>query len=263
MKNIHLKVITFSLLLFYAFGFAQANDSMQEKQLLQDILAIERQQVLDSIKKSQLQEKLNSLNNAEGLQQNGLKNNLASQNSKLDSLRNTTQGFPVIRAGKDTLFLVYTKNGALMASERALAVSQKIDEISKDDSFQTSSLQVAFSEGSYDIMYGDTILMNVSQYDTLWYQKTHEELAQYFKTSIEDAILKNRSGGTLSKILMRVGLAIMVIGIAWFLIWLIGKGYRKLLLTIHKSKEKWLRNLSYKDYTFLSAEQELHVVLFS
>lgn len=46
------------------------------------------------------------------------------------------------------------------------------------------------------------------------------------------------------------------------MIWLIGKGYSKLLLFINSKKDKWLKNLSYKDYTFLAAEQELQVVLF-
>lgn len=45
-------------------------------------------------------------------------------------------------------------------------------------------------------------------------------------------------------------------------IWLIGKGYKRLLSFIDVKKEKWLKSLSYKNYTFLTDEQEMKIILF-
>jgi len=39
------------------------------------------------------------------------------------------------------------------------------------------------------------------------------------------------------------------------------KGYRKLIAFIRQSKDVWLKKLTYKDYTFLSAHQELRLIL--
>ena len=263
----------FWILLLCVSSVAQTQDSLQERQLLSEILAIEKQRILDSVKKAQLVAQLDQLKEGDDSQKNELEQELAEidlkestahslRKARIDSLRSTAQGYPVLGVDGDTLFLLYSKTGALTASERAKSISEKIKNLYSDDFFGNNTLEVVASEDSFDIVYAETIVMNVSENDALWYQTDREALANDFKNRIETSIVESKANNSLSKILLRIGLALLVIGIVWFLVWLVGKGYRRLLYYIHQSKEKWLKNLSYKDYTFLSADQELQVVLF-
>ena len=263
----------FWILLLCVSSVAQTQDSLQERQLLSEILAIEKQRILDSVKKAQLVARLDQLKEGDDSQKNELEQELAEidlkestahslRKARIDSLRSTAQGYPVLGVDGDTLFLLYSKTGALTASERAKSISEKIKNLYSDDFFGNNTLEVVASEDSFDIVYAETIVMNVSENDALWYQTDREALANDFKNRIETSIVESKANNSLSKILLRIGLALLVIGIVWFLVWLVGKGYRRLLYYIHQSKEKWLKNLSYKDYTFLSADQELQVVLF-
>lgn len=59
----------------------------------------------------------------------------------------------------------------------------------------------------------------------------------------------------------RVSLVIGVISAAWLILWLIARGYIWFLKITESNKNKWLKDLSYKDYTFLSADQELAVII--
>ena len=63
------------------------------------------------------------------------------------------------------------------------------------------------------------------------------------------------------KITIRIGLVLLVIVVAWLVFWLVARGYSRLLRFIDDHRGRWIKDLSYKDYTFLSAEQEMHVLL--
>ncbi len=61
----------------------------------------------------------------------------------------------------------------------------------------------------------------------------------------------------------RIGLVLLVLVVAFIIIKIISKGYRRLLLYIASKKETLLKDLSYNDYTFLTTEQELKVVFLA
>lgn len=239
----------------------------------QKLAKVEQQRIADSIKKIELESQLLKLKTTDNLQKEELLQQLKSieENEKsriedkkrhIDSLRNTAKGYPVFGVMKDTLFLVYSKIGASTPKERAINISRKIDKLYEDDFFKTDSILVVKSENTYDIVYGEIILMSISENDAIWYGRSMHELAQSFKESIKNSIVKAKNENSWLKIIVRIGLVLLVIAIAWGLIWLIGRGYSRLLLFINSKKEKWLKDLSYKDYTFLTAEQEMQVILF-
>ncbi len=186
----------------------------------------------------------------------------ANKKAKNNSLRDSTVGYPVIGIIKDTLFMVYTKQGASTPDERAKNISRKIKKLYRNDFLRTDSIQVVQSEDNYDIIYGKIIIMSVSEKDALWYKKNISESAIALKDTIKQHILKAKNEKSLLKIILRICLALLVIGITWLIIWLIGKGHSRLLSYIDKRKEKWLKNLTYMDYTFLTADQELQIIQF-
>lgn len=118
------------------------------------------------------------------------------------------------------------------------------------------------SENNFDIVYNEIILMSVSENDAIWYGKSMNELANSFKDTIQEAVVKAKDENSLLKLLGRIGLMFLVIIIAWLILKLIEKGNKKLITFIETNKDKWLKNLLYKDYVFLTAEQEIQVIYF-
>lgn len=183
-------------------------------------------------------------------------------NAQTDSIKaQTADGYLVIGAMNDTLFPIYTKAGALTPKERSISISKKIYKLADDDFVIPDSITVVKYENTYDIVYGETIIMSISESDALSHGKTAEELSSELKEIIKHSIIKGKENNSFLKIALRISLVILVLVIAWFIIWLIGKGYNKLTQYIEKHKNKWLKSLSFRDYTFLSAEQELQIIL--
>ena len=208
----------------------------------------------DNLKKEDLLRQLEEIKLKE-------KQNIADKKQRIDSLRNKAAGYPVIGVLKDTLFLIYTKIGALSPKERAANVSGKIRKLYNDDFLKTDSIIVVKSEFTYDIVYRENIIMSVSETDALWYNKTMFELANEINLIIRNSIVKSREENSIQKLLLRIGLVILVLVIAWFIIKLIRKANVWLFNYIELKKDQLIRDLSYKDYTFLTAEQEIKIIV--
>lgn len=180
----------------------------------------------------------------------------------IDSLRKIVKGSPVLGVMNDTVFYVYSKLGSSNPAERADRVTKKIKKVYEDEFFNTDSITIVQSDYTVDVVYGDIILIGLSEIDALWYEKPVEEVAYEFKKRIEDSILLARKNYSLSKLLTRIGLVILVFCTALLILWLIGKASAAMLNYFDLRKEKLLKKLSYKDYTFLSEEQELAIIHF-
>ncbi|MDD4192879.1 MAG: mechanosensitive ion channel family protein [Mangrovibacterium sp.] len=254
----------------------QKNDSVN-RSVLQDyskkLTAFEKQRIVDSIKKADLESQLVKLKTADNLQKEELLNQLktleenekqriADKKAQVEALRSIAKGYPVTGVMKDTLFFVYSKIGASTPAERAVSITKKIRKLYENDFFKPDSIKTLKSENTFDIVYGETIIMSVSENDAIWYEMNMPELAGYFNETISQSVVKARNEHSWIKIITRVGLVLLVIAVAWLMIRVIGKGYSSLLRFVHTNKEKWLKDLAYKDYTFLTAEQEMQVILF-
>lgn len=282
MKKLFL-IITPMLLLSFSIASYGQTDSLAQKNdslniiVLQDyyqkLKEVEKQRIDDSIKKTELESQLLLLKTTDNLQKEDLlkqlktieendKNRITHKKSRIDSLRNTAKGYPVLGVIKDTLFLIYSKIGASTPSERAINISKKIKQLYEDDFLKIDSILVIKSENTYDIVYGELIIMSISENDAIWYGKSMPELADSFLEIVKNSILKSKSENSWQKLIIRIGLVLLVIAIASLIILLIGKGYSRFLLFINSKKGTWLKDLAYKDYTFLTAEQEMQVVLF-
>jgi small-conductance mechanosensitive channel len=271
-------IIQVVLLLFITFSVSAQTDTVFQEQnsgdklLLQEfsrrLAEIEQKRLADSIRKSELEQQIISLKTTDNIQKEELQRQLSEINSReqqmaaerlarIDALRETVTGSPVTGPLKDTLFYVYSRIGSLTPNERADNISRKINILFKDDLLKTDSIRISHSENSHDIIYGDFIIMSISENDALWYNMEAPELADNFKKAIVESITEARKNRSFIRLLGRTGLVLLVLTVAWFLIRMIGKGYQLLLRNIIRNQSRWLKNLAYKDYTFLSAEQEL------
>jgi small-conductance mechanosensitive channel len=280
MRCLLLKTIAVVTFLFSNASFAQ-NDSINSqsdsinlavlKEYKEKSIKDEKQRVADSLQKNELERQLLQLKTTDNLQKSELINQLKkieeqeqkrinAKKAHIDAMRNSAKGFPVIGILNDTLFTIYSKIGASSAKERASNINKKIKILYDDDFFQADSIQTVKSENDIDIVYHEMILMSISENDAIWYNESMTELADKFKNTLKTSIVNAKKENSLLKTLSRLGLVVLVLILAWLFIRLIRKGYSKLLDYIALKKEDWLKDLSIKDYTFLTADQEMKVI---
>lgn len=281
MKKIRLNILLIVLVLAnFTINAQQTNNNKvtdSSTNLTPDISAllrnVEEQRINDSIQKEELKAQLISLKSTDKTQieelQTKLKEiedkenrNLEEKKQQIEFLKKSTKGYPVVGVLGDTLFHIYSKRGELSAKDRAEILTKKIHELYKDDYFNTDSLKVFETADNYTIQYGKTIVLSLNETDALWHDKNLSELGNEYKIKIADSIKKAKYENSLSRTLIRTGLVLLVILLTWLLIWLIRLGNRRLMNSINSNKEKWLKKLAYKDYTFLNEEQKYQIILF-
>ena len=89
----------------------------------------------DNLQKEELLRKLKAIESND-------KQRISEKKARIDSLRITAKGYPVIEARDDTLFLIYSKIGASTPKERAFNITKKIKNLYEDDFFKMDSLSV-------------------------------------------------------------------------------------------------------------------------
>jgi small-conductance mechanosensitive channel len=272
MKNKFLLVLSLFLGLNVVLGAQEDSTAIQLQRFQVLLKQLQQDRLEDSLKKVELQFRYNLLKSNDNLEKERVQSEFRSIEVK-DSLRKADMiaranylkksaiGYPVTLFS-DTIFRIYTKIGATTAKERAVNVIKRVRKLYDDDFFKPDSLLSVASENTVDIVYGDLIVLSVSQLDALINNTTKELLAKNYVEEINKAISLHKEQTGIWKTLLRIGLIILVIAGIGLLIWLIGKGHVKTMDYIAERKEKFLRDLSYKDYTFLTADQELKVVIF-
>jgi small-conductance mechanosensitive channel len=281
MKKIRLNILLIVLVLAnFTINAQQTNNNKvtdSSTNLIPDISAllrnVEEQRINDSIQKEELKAQLISLKSTDKTQieelQTKLKEiedkenrNLEEKKQQIEFLKKSTKGYPVVGVLGDTLFHIYSKRGELSAKDRAEILTKKIHELYKDDYFNTDSFKVFETADNYTIQYGKTIVLSLNETDALWHDKNLSELGNEYKIKIADSIKKAKYENSLSRTLIRTGLVLLVILLTWLFIWLIRLGNRRLMNSTNSNKEKWLKKLVYKDYTFLNEEQKYQIILF-
>ncbi len=180
----------------------------------------------------------------------------------IDTSGSSSKGYPVIGLQNDTLFEIYNKVGSIRPQERASSITKKIRTLNDDKFLNIDSILLVESENTFDIVYKDIIIMSISESDASLSNKSKLNLAKENAEKIQETIRKNRNKNKISMILLRIGLVILVAAGIWFLIWVINKGHAMMKQLIVSKKNKWIKDFSYKDYTFLTVEQELKVINF-
>ena len=211
--------------------------------------------VSDRIKREEIQMQLNELKSKETERE-------ALKKARIDSLKLVAKGYPVLGPSNDTIFFIYTRIGSQTPKDRANSISRKLEKLYDDDFIKVDSILVFESDNYADIVHKDMIIMSISETDALWHSKTKLQFAHENVEKIRHSIVEAKKQNSWLKIIIRIGLVLLVVASVWFVIWLLNKIYIRLLLYVKTNKDKWLKSLSYKDYTFLSAEQELRIILF-
>ena len=101
----------------------------------------------------------------------------AQQRQRIDSLRQFTKGIPVVADG-DTLFYLFTKRGGYTPQQRAQMTGMAVEELGKRFNLRPDSVSIDHSDIVSDLMYGNKVLLSLTDQDALWEGVSRDSLAK-------------------------------------------------------------------------------------
>ena len=184
---------------------------------------------------------------------------LGQVNDSLASKKTT--GFSVVPFS-DTLFFVYTKVGSFSASDRAKAITGKIQQLYDDFEFKPDSLAINKTETTAEIVYNDLVVMSVNEADAALLAKEPQELATLYKDKISKSISDERSANSVLNITLRVGAIILILAGAYVIIRVNNRLFKKIREKITVLKGHTLKGVKFKGHQLLNSERQLEIILF-
>ncbi len=220
--------------------------------LLQLTLQLEEMKLNEVLLRSQL----------EASNQNHLADSLKKmrQIQKIDSLRAVTPGYPVVVEG-DTLFKIYTARGGHSAMDRAETTSQMIIKIGHEGRLRRDSVYLLDNDTYIDIMYGDKVIMSVTDHDALWHATDQKTLAERYMPIIADKIQIMKEENSFWNIVKRIALFILVICVQYLIVRFINYLFRKLRRQIIRLKVSKLHPLVVRDYELLDTRHLCRILI--
>lgn len=253
--------------------YAQENDSINKKELgLSTLLNdIRQQQVNDSLERQKLQHEIASLKSQNSPKKENLKqqlndfdeeNNLRKQQLKIkvDSIKKNTKRYAVAPFN-DTLFYIYNKLGSSLAKDRAYNVVNRIENLYEDDFVKVDSFKIENNEISADIVYKDLIITSITELDALLEGKSKEEIATQYLKRIQQAISQERADNSISKVLIRTGLVLLILAVFSMLVYFINRlkkyGTNRLL----SERTERIKDVKIKNYVLVTSVQKTRIFI--
>lgn len=227
----------------------------------------EKQRIADSIRRLDLQRELDLVKASDYMRRRELQDRITQLEEKdsirmeekrrrVEEIRTSNAGFPVTPFG-DTLFLIYNKIGASTPGERAESITKKIEQLYKKRPYYPDSLLVVDVGNTQDLIYRGLIVMSISDIDALIKGVEANALAYKYGQIINKAIENHIKDTSISSILKRIGLVLLVISVVTLLIFLIIRFFRFTKKYIETHLIKLIRGYRFRNYEFLSKEKVL------
>ena len=233
---------------------------------------INQQRVIDSVQQVKLEQELRSLKSTDNLRKEALQRqiqeikdkearNILQKKARIDSLRQTVKGFPVEGFFNDTLFLIYSRSGGFSAKERAEAISKRIKNVAKVVKFNADSLKISEVESVYEIVYGEAILISISDNDAIWNNTSKQELAQNTLQIISRAIRNYKNEINPVTLAKEIAIALLVLLLMGVIIFFVIKFFKWGEVKIKQQEGKLFKGLKIRNYTLLDSAKEVSFVL--
>ncbi len=203
--------------------------------------------------RSQLEKALDNNSRADSLK-------TAHQLQIIDSLRNVTKGVPVVIAS-DTLLTIYASRGGYSPQDRAEMITEAIEKIGKDRRIRRDSVYMLENENFIDIMYGDRVLMSITEQDALWLGKSRKELAEIYLPLLDSKIRYLKNENSFWQILRRAGLFVLILAVLYIIFKFINSLFRKLRRHIIKFRQQRLKPIVVRDYELLNTKRLCRILL--
>jgi len=186
---------------------------------------------------------------------------LSQQRQRIDSLRQFTKGVPVIAEG-DTLFYLFTKRGGYAPQQRAQMTGAAIEEIGKRFNLRPDSVSIDHSDIVSDLMYGNKVLLSLTDQDALWEGVSRDSLAKERRQNVITKLHEMKAEHSVWRMAKRILYFLLVIVGQYLLFRLTNWLFRKLKVCILRLKDTKIKPVSIQGYELLDAQKQANLLVF-
>lgn len=183
------------------------------------------------------------------------------QKQRIDSLRQVTQGVPVI-VDDDTLFYFYAKRGGHTPQQRAENVANDITALGKRFNLKPDSLYIESSDIVTDVMYDNKVIVSFTDQDGLWEGCTRDQLAAEKRLVILEKLKVMKEEHGFLQLCKRVAYFILVLVGQFLLFWGTNWLFRRVKVRIVKLRNTRLKPFSIQDYELLDTHKQVKLLIF-
>lgn len=185
----------------------------------------------------------------------------ARQRLRIDSLRKFTKGIPVVADG-DTLFYLYTKRGGYTPQQRAQMTGTAIEELGRRFNLSPDSVSIDHSDIVSDLMYGNKVLLSLTDQDALWEGIPRDSLAKERRSEVVDKLHEMKAEHGLWRMAKRVLYFVLVIVGQYLFFRLTNWLFRKLKVRILRLKDTKLKPVTIQGYELLDTQKQVNLLVF-
>lgn len=183
------------------------------------------------------------------------------QRQQIDSLRGLHPGVPLV-INHDTLLTLYAKRGGHSPQDRVEMALEVIRKIGSTHSLRKDTVHTFESDYTTDIMYGDKVVLSLTDQDALWQNTSRTELAREYQPVIAKSIKRLKDENNILQVAKRAALFILVLVVQYFLFRLTNYLFKKLRRHIVWLKKNKLHSIIIRDYEFLDTRRQVRVLVF-
>lgn len=183
------------------------------------------------------------------------------QRARIDSLRQITQGIPVV-VEEDTLFEFYSKRGGYTPQQRAKMTEAAIISLSRKFNLQPDSVYIDNSDNVSDIMYGNEVITSFTDQDALWAGLPQDSLAVKNMAIIVAKLSRLKEEHSFWLMVRRVIMLILVIIGQYFLYRITKWLFRKLNRRIEGLRDTRLHSIMIQNYELLDTGKQVKLIEF-
>lgn len=183
------------------------------------------------------------------------------QKQRIDSLRQVTQGVPVI-VDDDTLFYFYAKRGGHTPQQRAENVANDITALGKRFNLKPDSLYIESSDIVTDVMYDNKVIVSFTDQDGLWEGCTRDQLAAEKRFVILEKLKVMKEEHGFLQLCKRVAYFVLVLVGQFLLFWGTNWLFRRVKVRIVKLRNTRLKPFSIQDYELLDTHKQVKLLIF-
>ena len=245
----HLKIFVFIYLFCVAYIQAQQPDSLSQQEIRKELETIKQFRQKDSIRIAMLLNEIQLLINNEK-NTPSITNSSTTNEKEIEKLRNKMRGRPIVFE-KDTLYYLYTSYGPYDIDTRVKYVEEKLKELYNDPYFVADSIKIKPAGDYLSVMYNDKTITRISMVDALWENSSQTELAQRYANIIKNTIVKYKEQNSLKSVLIRLAELLLVLFIAFILVWAINRLFDFLKKIALNSEHRFLTSIRIRNYDFI------------
>lgn len=160
----------------------------------------------------------------------------------------------------DTLFKLYNRAGSFLPQARAAAVTKRIQKLADEYYFGKDSLQLIPEEQDINIVFGENIIISISDEDALHMNTNRRQLAEQYKNQIVNAVIQYKKSTNFRSMLRQSALALLLMVMLALTIYLSNKSFGLLRKKITEQKGKRINGIRFRQYSFMNEEQHAELL---